>query len=205
MYRSIKVAVPLALLIAMMAMGLGVTPAQAQTRPGNYVQRTIVCTTNVFREAGGFPVPGAVIQKGQRWYVSPTPTTADRNGRRWTAIWVSGIGYIPAECVAGQENLAPAAQGNSGSGVTSGGNSGSSGSGGNTGGTPVNVGSPGDGARGTTFRNSAGQLIYVVAAGDRLYRISLRFGVTIGALQAANKIGNANLIYPGMQLLIPGK
>jgi LysM repeat protein len=69
--------------------------------------------------------------------------------------------------------------------------------------TPTTSGAATDGARGQAFKNAAGQTIYVVAAGDRLYRIALRFGVTVPALQAASKIGNVNLIYPGMQLVIP--
>ncbi len=44
---------------------------------------------------------------------------------------------------------------------------------------------------------------YTVQQGDNLYRISLRFGVTIAALQQANGISNANLIYVGQVLQIP--
>jgi LysM repeat protein len=44
---------------------------------------------------------------------------------------------------------------------------------------------------------------YVVQPGDTVYRISLRFGVSMQALVEANGILNANLIYVGQTLLIP--
>jgi len=44
---------------------------------------------------------------------------------------------------------------------------------------------------------------YTVIPSDDLYQISLRFGTTIAALQAANNIGNANLIFVGQVLCIP--
>ncbi len=47
-------------------------------------------------------------------------------------------------------------------------------------------------------------VIYVVQPGDRLYRIAVRFGVTVQAIASANNIGNTNLIYAGQVLVIPG-
>ena len=47
------------------------------------------------------------------------------------------------------------------------------------------------------------QTTYVVQPGDNLYRISLRYNVTIAALVAANNIPNPNLIYVGQRLVIP--
>lgn len=47
------------------------------------------------------------------------------------------------------------------------------------------------------------QTTYVVQAGDNLYRISLRFNTTVGAIVAANNIPNPNLIYVGQVLVIP--
>lgn len=44
---------------------------------------------------------------------------------------------------------------------------------------------------------------YTVAPGDTLYAIARRFGTTVGALVAANRIANPNLIYPGQVLTIP--
>ncbi|MEP7287284.1 MAG: LysM peptidoglycan-binding domain-containing protein [Chloroflexota bacterium] len=44
---------------------------------------------------------------------------------------------------------------------------------------------------------------YTVQPGDNLYRISLKFGVTVPALQQANGIANASLIYAGQVLQIP--
>lgn len=45
---------------------------------------------------------------------------------------------------------------------------------------------------------------YTVVPGDTLYRISLRFGVSVTAIAQANNIQNINLIYIGQVLRIPG-
>jgi LysM repeat protein len=45
---------------------------------------------------------------------------------------------------------------------------------------------------------------YTVVAGDTLFRISLRFGVSMQAIAQANNIQNINLIYAGQVLRIPG-
>ncbi|MFW5708759.1 MAG: LysM peptidoglycan-binding domain-containing protein [Chloroflexota bacterium] len=44
---------------------------------------------------------------------------------------------------------------------------------------------------------------YTVQPGDNLYRISLRFGVTMRQLAQANNITNVNFIFAGQQLVIP--
>jgi uncharacterized protein YraI len=44
---------------------------------------------------------------------------------------------------------------------------------------------------------------YVVQAGDNLFRIALRFGISVDALAAANGITNYNQIYVGQVLAIP--
>jgi LysM repeat protein len=46
------------------------------------------------------------------------------------------------------------------------------------------------------------QTLYVVQAGDNLYRIALRFGVTVRAVMVANNLTSTN-IRPGQQLYIP--
>jgi hypothetical protein len=169
--------------------------------PAGFVQRALACTTPVFNGPNGQAVAGATVQAGQSWYVNPTPTDADVNGRRWTEIFVSGTqnGYVPAECIGGQEVLRPASDYNPLKGQTP------------TGGVTQAPASPaapaalGGGANGTTFTDAAGRTIYVVATGDRLYRISLRFGVSLSALAAANNVTNFNIIYPGQQLVIPGQ
>lgn len=46
---------------------------------------------------------------------------------------------------------------------------------------------------------------HVVQRGENLYRIALRYGVTVNALAAANGIVNANRIYVGQRLTIPGR
>lgn len=44
---------------------------------------------------------------------------------------------------------------------------------------------------------------YTVMPGDTLYGISLRYGASVYALAAANKLANPNLIYAGQMLCIP--
>jgi LysM repeat protein len=48
------------------------------------------------------------------------------------------------------------------------------------------------------------QTVHVVQPGENLFRISLRYGTTIAAIQSANGIANPNLIFVGQQLIIPG-
>ncbi|MCC6613561.1 MAG: LysM peptidoglycan-binding domain-containing protein [Anaerolineae bacterium] len=48
------------------------------------------------------------------------------------------------------------------------------------------------------------QTTYTVQRGDTLNRIATRFGTTVSALIEANKLTNANLIHPGLELVIPG-
>ena len=47
-------------------------------------------------------------------------------------------------------------------------------------------------------------IVHVVQAGENLFRISLRYGVSMANIQAANSIVNTNLIFTGQQLVIPG-
>ena len=49
----------------------------------------------------------------------------------------------------------------------------------------------------------AGQTTHVVAAGENLFRISLKYNVTLQALMQANGITNPNLVYVGQVLRIP--
>lgn len=45
---------------------------------------------------------------------------------------------------------------------------------------------------------------YVVRSGDTLYALAIRFNTTAAALAQVNSIVNANLIYPGQVLSVPG-
>jgi len=45
--------------------------------------------------------------------------------------------------------------------------------------------------------------IHVVQPGENLFRIALRYGITVEAMAAANGILNVNLVYPGQKLRIP--
>jgi LysM repeat protein len=45
---------------------------------------------------------------------------------------------------------------------------------------------------------------HVVQAGETLYSIASRYGVTVEAIMAANDLTNANYIYVGQRLIIPG-
>lgn len=47
------------------------------------------------------------------------------------------------------------------------------------------------------------QTTHVVAPGENLYRISLRYGVSMSAIAQANSISNLNLIFAGQRLTIP--
>ena len=46
-------------------------------------------------------------------------------------------------------------------------------------------------------------VVHVVQPGENLYRIALRYGVTVNAIVAANGLPNANHIYVGQRLVIP--
>lgn len=48
------------------------------------------------------------------------------------------------------------------------------------------------------------QLTYTVRLGDTLFRIAVRYGLTVQQLAEANGITNPALIFPGQQLIIPG-
>ena len=48
------------------------------------------------------------------------------------------------------------------------------------------------------------QAYHTVQPGENLFRISLRYGTTIGALQALNNVPNASLIYAGQRLCVAG-
>jgi LysM repeat protein len=57
----------------------------------------------------------------------------------------------------------------------------------------------------TTTTTTTGQQVYIVQAGDNIYRISLRFGVDMGELVLLNGLNEVtmNTIYVGQQLTIP--
>jgi lipoprotein-anchoring transpeptidase ErfK/SrfK len=50
-----------------------------------------------------------------------------------------------------------------------------------------------------------GATVHSVAAGENLYRISLRYDVSVQAMAWANGLGNPNLIYVGQRLVIPNR
>jgi LysM repeat protein len=50
---------------------------------------------------------------------------------------------------------------------------------------------------------AAAQTVHVVQPGENLFRISLRYGVSMNAIAAANGISNVNLIFVGQRLTIP--
>jgi LysM repeat protein len=51
---------------------------------------------------------------------------------------------------------------------------------------------------------AAAEITHVVAPGENLYRIAVRYKVTIAAIVARNNIANPNLVYVGQRLIIPG-
>ena len=48
-----------------------------------------------------------------------------------------------------------------------------------------------------------GTVVHVVQRGENLFRIALRYGVTVDALAAANGLSNTSRIYAGQRLVIP--
>jgi LysM repeat protein len=58
-------------------------------------------------------------------------------------------------------------------------------------------------AEGATSAEQTEVGTHVVQKGENLFRIALKYGVTVEALAVANGITNANLIYPGQTLVIP--
>jgi len=53
-------------------------------------------------------------------------------------------------------------------------------------------------------QEESGQTVHVVQPSENLFRISLRYGVSLQALAQANNIQNPSLIFVGQQLVIPG-
>jgi LysM repeat protein len=52
---------------------------------------------------------------------------------------------------------------------------------------------------------SIAQAYHVVASGENLFRIGLRYGVSAQALASANDLANTNQVYAGQRLVIPGR
>jgi LysM repeat protein len=59
-------------------------------------------------------------------------------------------------------------------------------------------------ASGIAVQAQSSPIVHVVQAGENLYRISLRYGVSLAEIASANNIPNPNLIFVGQQLTIPG-
>jgi len=55
----------------------------------------------------------------------------------------------------------------------------------------------------TVLAQQSGQTIHVVAPGENLFRISLRYNVSMAAIAQVNGITNFNLIFAGQRLVIP--
>ena len=49
----------------------------------------------------------------------------------------------------------------------------------------------------------AGQQTHIVQPGENLFRIALRYGVSVQAIMAANGMSDSNMVYAGQQLVIP--
>lgn len=45
---------------------------------------------------------------------------------------------------------------------------------------------------------------HIIQAGDTLFRLSLQYGITLDELLAANEISNAELVFVGQEIVIPG-
>ncbi len=53
------------------------------------------------------------------------------------------------------------------------------------------------------YPNTGGRVVHVVQWGENLFRIALRYGVSVQAIAQANAIYNTRYIYAGQQLIIP--
>ncbi|MBI1277532.1 MAG: LysM peptidoglycan-binding domain-containing protein [Anaerolineaceae bacterium] len=72
--------------------------------------------------------------------------------------------------------------------------------------TPTNVNTNSQPSSPNTPNNtSANGVIHIVQSGENLYRIALRYGVSVSAIAAANSISDVKRIYVGQRLIIPGK
>ena len=69
---------------------------------------------------------------------------------------------------------------------------------------PATTPAPGSTPTPTPTPGSGGSSTYVVQPGDTLYAIARRFGTNVPTLVAANNISNANYIFVGQELVIPG-
>jgi LysM repeat protein len=52
---------------------------------------------------------------------------------------------------------------------------------------------------------STPQSYHVVASGENLFRIALRYGVGVQAMASANNLVNTNQVYVGQRLIVPGR
>jgi LysM repeat protein len=52
---------------------------------------------------------------------------------------------------------------------------------------------------------STARSYHVVGAGENLFRVALRYGISVQALAAANNLANVSQVYVGQRLLIPGR
>jgi LysM repeat protein len=68
---------------------------------------------------------------------------------------------------------------------------------------PTSVPTPGTGTGDTTTPPGAGGVRHTVQQGETLFQISLRYGVPVNTIAAANGISNINLIYLNQELVIP--
>ncbi|RIK39089.1 MAG: hypothetical protein DCC58_15810 [Chloroflexi bacterium] len=71
--------------------------------------------------------------------------------------------------------------------------------------TPVVFGAPTSADPSATGQPEANPGVYIVAEGDSLYAIALRFGVELDAIIAANGLSDPNDIQVGQELVIPPK
>jgi LysM repeat protein len=58
---------------------------------------------------------------------------------------------------------------------------------------------------GSASPTTSSSSVHIVQRGENLFRIALRYGTTVRALAAANGIVNANRVYAGQRLVIPGR
>ena len=70
--------------------------------------------------------------------------------------------------------------------------------------TPTNTAPPTPTATQAVSPEPTGGSTYIVQRGDNLYRIALRYGLSVDAILRANNLSNPNLIHAGQSIILPG-
>jgi len=68
----------------------------------------------------------------------------------------------------------------------------------------LRIGRDGSGSPGGSRESRSARIIHIVSSGSTLSHIALRYGVSVSAIVASNRIANPSRIFAGQRLVIPG-